>query len=157
MTRPAPLFSVRRAAQALCAVLLATSAVGAAAQTVYRCGPDGRTYQTEPCGGGRPVDVADPRSDEQRRAAKEAADADARLAGRLERERRAREAAPPARAGGIGPAAAPGVPSSAPYRYARRHGYPGRYGTRGVRYFPDGTPVPPLYRVPAAARQPVRR
>jgi len=133
--------SSRHAGAVLCAGLLA--ACGAAvAQTVYRCGAGGRIYQEAPCSDGQPVDVADPRSDEQRRAAKDAAASEARLAAQLERERRAREAAiVPARAGGMGAAPAV-VPVSAPYLHARRH-------VRGVRYFPDGTPVPPIYRAPA--------
>ena len=39
--------------------LLAASA--AQSQTVWRCGPDGRSYANTPCPDGRAVDVADRR------------------------------------------------------------------------------------------------
>ena len=125
------------------ALLLACAAFGAAAQTVYRCGPGGRVYQSEPCHGGREVDVSDPRTDEQRRAATEAVAADRRLASQLERDQRAREAA--LRAQRVVVVAAP-HPAASQAPYAHR-----RYG-RGARYFADGTPVPTLYRLPGPGR-----
>lgn len=138
-------------ARLLLSACLAACGTAAVAQTVYRCGEGGRVYQAEPCSGGKPVDVSDPRTDEQRRAAREAAGSEARLAAQLERERRAREAATvPARAGGMG--AAPAPAASVPYVvHGRRHV---RHG--GVRYFADGTPVPPVYRVPAPPAAPRR-
>ena len=120
---------------------------GAAAQTVYRCGEGGRTYQNSPCTDGRPVDVADPRTDEQRRAAKESTAADARLAGKLERERRASEAEL-ARRNAV-TVVAPPVPSLASAPYARHVRRPLQARTR---YFADGTPVPPVYRVPVVPK-----
>jgi hypothetical protein len=99
---------------ATCALLLLGGAVPA--QPTWRCGPDGRVYQQEPCPGGRAVDVADPRSSAQRRAAMDAARNDARLAERLERERRSRDsAARPAGAAGFNARPAPAAaPASAP-------------------------------------------
>ena len=102
-----------RFAVVLCAAALAHA--GAAAQPAWRCGPDGRIYQQEPCAGGRPVDAADPRSEGDRRAAREAAKADARLADGLERERRSREAVRPAGASGFNARPVPvAAPASAP-------------------------------------------
>lgn len=116
MTRGAALLQFAAAA---CALLwLLSSAAGVAAQPpAWRCGPDGRVYQQEPCPGGRPVDAADPRSEGERRAARESAKADARRAEQLERDRRAREsAARPARATGFNarPVPAATAPASAP-------------------------------------------
>jgi len=49
-----------------------TLAAGAAqAQTVWRCGADGRTYADSPCPGGRAVMVADARSAADVQAARE--------------------------------------------------------------------------------------
>ena len=127
------------------ALLLACAAFGAAAQTVYRCGPGGRAYQSEPCHGGREVDVSDARTDEQRRAATEAVAADRRLASQLERDQRAREAAVRAAAPRVVVVAAPHAAASQAVYGHRRYG-------RGARYFADGTPVPTLYRVPGPAR-----
>lgn len=67
------------------ALLLVTS-LGSAAQKVYRCGPDGNTYQQAPCTEGRAVDVSDPRSAEQRRQAQEAAKSDAKAAAKFDRD-----------------------------------------------------------------------
>ncbi len=108
-----------RCAVVLCAAVLAHA--GAAAQPAWRCGPEGRVYQQQPCAGGRPVAAADPRSEGDRRAAREAAKADARLAERLERERRAREAVRPAGASGFNARPVPvAAPASAPKPQAYR-------------------------------------
>jgi hypothetical protein len=73
------------------ALLLAAAAAAAAEDRVYRCGSDGREYSHAPCPSGTAVDVADPRTAEQRREAKSASARDARMAQDLIRERRARE------------------------------------------------------------------
>ncbi len=79
---------------AVAAALLAASTWGpAAAQTVYRCGADGREYSQQPCKDGKPVDVSDERSGAQQRAGLAAAKDDAQLAKQLGRERQQREAA----------------------------------------------------------------
>lgn len=75
------------------AVLAATLAPVHAQVTVYRCGPDGREYSDTPCRQGRAIDVADPRTDEERSAAREVAARDARLAARLRQERQKRQEA----------------------------------------------------------------
>ena len=104
------------------ALLLACATFGAAAQTVYRCGPGGRLYQNAPCQGGREVDVSDPRTDEQRRAALEAVAADRRLASQMERDQRAREAAQRAAAPRVVVVAAPRTTASQVVYGHRRHG-----------------------------------
>jgi len=71
------------------------------AQTVYRCGPDGRVYSQTPCPQGRAVDVSDDRSAEQRAAAQARARDDQARGDALERERMDREAGKPALAGKI--------------------------------------------------------
>lgn len=78
----------------LAVALLATLTwLPAAAQTVYRCGTDGREYSQQPCKDGKPLDVGDERSSAQQRAGLAAAKDDARLAKQLGRERQQREAA----------------------------------------------------------------
>lgn len=75
---------------------LTGSAVAAApATTVYRCGPDGRSYSQEPCPGGRAIDVDDPRTPDQRSDGAAAVRRDAALARRLERDRRLAESRVP--------------------------------------------------------------
>lgn len=39
----------------LLAIALLVAALPAAAQTVWRCGPEGRTFQSAPCADGRPM------------------------------------------------------------------------------------------------------
>lgn len=73
-------------------ILLAALPLASGAQTVYRCGPEGRTYSQEPCRDGKAVDVADPRTPEQRAEAERAAARTRALGDNLERERRANEA-----------------------------------------------------------------
>jgi hypothetical protein len=94
----------------LALVLLA--AAPAFAQTVYRCGADGRIYSQTPCPEGREVDVADPRSAADRQAAAAVAEREAGLADTLRRERLAREAVA-ARQGAAGFRTAPQPVSAA--------------------------------------------
>ncbi len=75
--------------------------VGAQAQTVYRCGPDGRVYSQNPCPQGRAINVSDERSEEQRAAAEARVRGEQARGDDLERERRDREAVKPATAGKI--------------------------------------------------------
>lgn len=75
----------------ICAALLAASAGIAAAQaTVYRCGPDGRTFSEKPCadGGGRTMNVDDSRTAAERDAAHAVAHREARTANSLARDNR---------------------------------------------------------------------
>jgi hypothetical protein len=80
------------------------STIALAQDKVYRCGPDGRSYSATPCPEGREVNVADPRSDTQRRAAFDAAQRESRLARQLGRERLQRDRARPAGAASLGTA-----------------------------------------------------
>jgi hypothetical protein len=68
------------------AVLALGAAFGAAAQQVYRCGPDGSIYQQAPCAQGRAVDVGDPRTAEQREAAQAVAKKEAAAAAKFDRD-----------------------------------------------------------------------
>jgi hypothetical protein len=72
---------------ALLTAMLLSMAGGASAQTVYRCGPEGRSYSQQPCVDGRVVEVADARSDLERREGEAAASRQSRLARTMERER----------------------------------------------------------------------
>jgi len=63
------------------------------AQTVFRCGPDGRIYSQTPCKDGTAVDVADPRSADQQRAAAQAAQKQQAQNDKDARARQAQEAA----------------------------------------------------------------
>jgi hypothetical protein len=100
------------------ALLPALLAVPAAAQTVYRCGPEGREYSQTPCKDGRAVDAGDPRSAADRREAREIAAREAQLADKLARENRAREAeAARTGAAGIQPAPKPAsAAASSPHK-----------------------------------------
>ena len=64
-----------------------------AAQTVWRCGPDGRVYSDAPCSEGRRVDLAQARPSGDIQAAQQQANHDIRQAEVLRRERLAQEAA----------------------------------------------------------------
>jgi hypothetical protein len=68
------------------ATLMLGAAQGAAAQKVYRCGPDGRIYQQTPCAEGQAVDASDTRTAEQRQAAQAVARREAKSAARLDAE-----------------------------------------------------------------------
>jgi len=84
-------------------------------ETVYRCGPDGRSYSSMPCTSGKSVDVADPRSDEQRRQAEASAQRERQLADKLTADRVQRDKSTiPAAAGHIGPHAAASAAAAKP-------------------------------------------
>jgi len=63
------------------------------AQTVYRCGAEGRSYSHTPCPDGRALDVSDARSPAERAQGATAAESTARLADSMERDRLMAEAA----------------------------------------------------------------
>jgi hypothetical protein len=74
----------------LCLTLpLLLACATASAQTVYRCG---NSYSQTPCANGRTVQVEDPRSEDQRVAAREGLVRDKALAKEVEAERRRDEA-----------------------------------------------------------------
>lgn len=64
-----------------------------AAQTVYRCGAEGRSYSHTPCPDGRALNVSDARSPTERAQGAAAAERTARLADSMERDRLMAEAA----------------------------------------------------------------
>lgn len=97
----------------LTSLLLALAGADAAAQKVYRCGPDGREYSQAPCPAGRELDVSDTRSEAQRREAREAAAGEARLAKDLQAERREREREAAARGTGLAGIRKPAAPEAA--------------------------------------------
>lgn len=74
-------------------VVLAAAPAVHAQDKVWRCGPDGRTYSSQPCPGGREVPVADPRNADQQREAQDLADRESRLSRQLAAERRSAERA----------------------------------------------------------------
>lgn len=84
--------------RALVIVCLAWTAGTVAAQTVYRCGPEGRSYSQQPCPEGRALQVGDARTTQEQAQAADAARRDARLADTQEQERFEAERRPPAKA-----------------------------------------------------------
>jgi hypothetical protein len=93
--------TARRARRALPVLTLMLSCSVAHAQTVWRCGPDGRSYADAPCPGGQWVAVADPRSPADVAAAKAVAQQDRQLARQLADERRERQREAAARGSGL--------------------------------------------------------
>jgi hypothetical protein len=77
----------------LATMLFAHGAASAAGPKIFRCGPDGRIYSQAPCKDGYEVQADDQRSAEQRKAADDVAKRDEKLADKMMRERKAREAA----------------------------------------------------------------
>ncbi len=86
----------------LALLILACICLASQAQTVWRCGPDGRTYSAEPCANGAAVDVSDPRSDAEREAARAVTNREREALKTLAAERHQRDQE--ARARGLGPA-----------------------------------------------------
>jgi hypothetical protein len=71
--------------------LAASGCIGAAAQTIYRCGD---SYSQQPCVGGSQVQAADPRSAGQRSQAGAGARGDAKTVDAMEKARLKEEAKP---------------------------------------------------------------
>jgi hypothetical protein len=71
--------------------LLSGAALAAQAQTVWRCGADGRSYADAPCAGGQVVAVADPRSAADVAQARAVLARDMQRAQQMTAERQARE------------------------------------------------------------------
>ena len=93
--------TARQALPALTLVMLLTLASAAHAQTVWRCGADGRTYADAPCPDGQMVAVADPRSAADVSAARAVVQRDRQLAKQLAEERRDRERETAAQGSGL--------------------------------------------------------
>ena len=119
-------------AAAACAALALCAAFGAAAQKVYRCGPDGRTYQQTACADGKAVDASDPRTAEQRQAAQAVAKSEAKAAAQLDRDM---NPAPPNKSGKARP-----EPASAPAKAASS----AKSGSKKA----EAESTPPLHLVP---------
>ncbi len=123
----------------------------AQAQTVWRCGADGRSYRDSPCPDGRRVEVGDARSDAQVAQAHEVLARERQRAQQLAAEGRQRErealAQGPRLAGiGVAPAVKPERPSKArPPKPRRQAAKPrpaadaetSRAADRGSRRKPD--------------------
>ena len=77
----------------LACLMVASTCIAFAQGTVYRCGPDGKTYSQTPCAGGKQIDASDTRTEAQRADSLATTAADQRRADALARERKAREAA----------------------------------------------------------------
>ena len=71
-------------------LLFITSA--AQAQTVWRCGPEGRSYSNAPCREGRALDAAQPRPAADLSGAQDMAQREKALAAKLVQDRQQREA-----------------------------------------------------------------
>ena len=69
------------------ALSLSLWAGNAAAQQVWRCGPDGRVFSDRPCADGRAIGSGDRRSAEEVDAARQIADREQKLADTLASER----------------------------------------------------------------------
>lgn len=77
----------------LVVLTLAALPLLAQAQTIWRCGPDGRSFSDSPCAEGRMLEVADTRPSQDVAEARALADREIRLADRLRRERLREESA----------------------------------------------------------------
>jgi hypothetical protein len=74
-------------------LLLLALPAWAAAQTVWRCGPEGRSFSDTPCADGQALALADARPSQDLAAARALANRELRLAEKLRRERLREEAA----------------------------------------------------------------
>ena len=81
--------------------LMLFAASAAQAQTVWRCGPDGRSYSDAPCRDGRAVEVAQARPAADLSGAQDMAQREKHLAAQLVQERQQREAVTTAGLSGI--------------------------------------------------------
>ena len=139
----------------LAAALAAWSALGvagtAAAQPVYRCG---NAYSTEPCPGGRTVEMVGGPSARDRAAAEQAAVAQRREAAAMTAARERREAAPRPAPANVGPAVAAAPSASAVANLKPPRKAKGRIRVVGaedftVRTAPPGKPPKPGRSQPA--------
>ena len=86
----------------VCLLLLAgASPTKALAQSLWRCGPDGRSYTDTPCADGRALATPEPRPAADIASAREVARRESSLAAQQLRDREQREAAVPGGAIGI--------------------------------------------------------
>jgi len=101
-------------------------AAAAQSQTVWRCGPDGRSYSDTPCRDGRALEVVEARPAADLSSARDTARRESALAAQLVRERQQAEAsARPGLAGIHGSLLAPQVgAASSPKKSSRAKGKP---------------------------------
>jgi len=99
-------------------------AAAAQSQTVWRCGPDGRSYSDTPCRDGRALEVVEARPAADLSSARDTARRESALAAQLVRERQQAEAsARPGLAGTRGSRLAPQTgASSSPKKSSRAKG-----------------------------------
>jgi hypothetical protein len=71
------------------------------AQSIWRCGADGRQFSDKPCEQGRPLETLEARPNADLAAAQDAARREAALAAQLAKERQQRETQAPMAAAGI--------------------------------------------------------
>jgi hypothetical protein len=94
-------------------VLVCALPLALQAQTVWRCGPDGRSYSDSPCADGQVVAVADARSPADVAEGRAVAARDQQLAQQMVVDRQARERAYRSRGSGLAAVAPAPVPASA--------------------------------------------
>lgn len=114
----------RLVALALSGLLACGAGCAGAASTVYRCGDDGRSYSQQPCPGGQPLSVEDPRSAQERRDGETAAARQSRAAELLVREREREGAVPRAASLGRSRSGDPRFTPTAPGSAGRKAGGP---------------------------------
>ncbi len=103
------------------------------AQTVWRCGPDGRSYSDSPCPGGLAVSVTDRPAAADVQAAKAAAERERALAARMTQQRLQQEQL----AANTGPAGfRHEVPAAVKPKATRKPGKTGKSGETGKKHPP---------------------
>lgn len=118
--------------------LVLAAGVAAAQATVYRCGPDGRSFSEKPCadGSGHTMNVDDSRTDAERSAAREVAQREARVANGLARDNRQQERSQ--RPGGAISLSGPGKAGKAAKAAAAKPGEKARRPKTSKPAAPDG-------------------
>jgi len=93
--------------------------LAAAAQTIWRCGPDGRSYSSTPCADGRSIETLQPRPVDDLAAAQNRAAREQRGAAAMTHERLAQETRQ--RGNGLAGIKPPEVAAQAPRPQAKKH------------------------------------
>lgn len=86
---------------ALLLMLLTTALGSAQAQSVWRCGADGKLFSDKPCEKGRPLEILEARPNTDLAAAQDTARREKALAAQLAKERQQQEAQAPLAPAGI--------------------------------------------------------
>ena len=106
----------------LCIVLMLLAASATEAQTVWRCGPDGRSYSDVPCREGRALEAAQARPTTDLSNAQNMAQREKALAARLVQERQQREVVKTTGLSGIRDSSLAGAAAVKPKAAARAKG-----------------------------------